>query len=48
MLEEKRQIFEFDEFQLDVAKRQLLRGGEVVPIYSKTFDLLLQHNPGLG
>ena len=31
----------FDEFQLDVAKRRLLRAGEVVPIYSKAFDLLL-------
>ena len=41
MLEEKRQILEFGEFRLDTAKRQLLRDGEVVPLYSKAFDLLL-------
>ena len=34
-------MYEFDEFRLDVAKRQLLREGEVVPLYSKAFDLLL-------
>jgi Tol biopolymer transport system component/DNA-binding winged helix-turn-helix (wHTH) protein len=39
--DEEPKLYEFDEFQLDVAKRQLLRAGEVVPIYSKTFDLLL-------
>src|SRR6478735_2195901 len=41
LIEEKRQVYEFDEFRLDVAKRQLLREGEVVPLYSKAFDLLL-------
>ena len=41
MVEESRQIYEFDEFRLDAAKRQLLREGEVVPLYSKAFDLLL-------
>src|SRR5258705_12889696 len=35
------ETYEFDEFRLDVAKRQLLREGEVVPLYSKGFDLLL-------
>ncbi|MFT3745150.1 MAG: winged helix-turn-helix domain-containing protein [Pyrinomonadaceae bacterium] len=32
--------YEFDEFQLDVAKRRLLRGGEFVAIKPKAFDLL--------
>lgn len=41
MIEETRQVYEFDEFRLDVTKRQLLREGEVVPLYSKAFDLLL-------
>ena len=41
MIEQSRQVYEFDEFRLDVAKRQLLREGEVVPLYSKAFDLLL-------
>ena len=41
MLEEKRQVYEFDEFRLDAAKRQLLREGEIVPLYSKAFELLL-------
>lgn len=41
LIEETRQVYEFDEFRLDVAKRQLLREGEVVPLYSKAFDLLL-------
>jgi Tol biopolymer transport system component/DNA-binding winged helix-turn-helix (wHTH) protein len=41
MLEQTRQVYEFDQFCLDVAKRQLLREGEVVPLYSKAFDLLL-------
>jgi Tol biopolymer transport system component/DNA-binding winged helix-turn-helix (wHTH) protein len=41
LIEESRQVYEFDEFRLDVAKRQLLREGEVVPLYSKAFDLLL-------
>ena len=41
VIEEKRQVYEFDEFRVDAAKRQLLREGEVVPLYSKAFDLLL-------
>jgi Tol biopolymer transport system component/DNA-binding winged helix-turn-helix (wHTH) protein len=41
LLPEKTQFYRFDEFRLDVAKRQLLRAGEVVPLYSKAFDLLL-------
>jgi Tol biopolymer transport system component/DNA-binding winged helix-turn-helix (wHTH) protein len=41
MIEEARQTYEFDEFRLDVRKRQLTRNGEVVPLYSKAFDLLL-------
>ncbi|HEY0350314.1 MAG TPA: winged helix-turn-helix domain-containing protein, partial [Pyrinomonadaceae bacterium] len=41
MIEENRQVYEFDEFRVDAAKRQLLRQGEVVPLYSKAFDLLL-------
>jgi Tol biopolymer transport system component/DNA-binding winged helix-turn-helix (wHTH) protein len=41
VIEENRQVYEFDEFRLDVTKRQLLREDEVVPLYSKAFDLLL-------
>jgi Tol biopolymer transport system component/DNA-binding winged helix-turn-helix (wHTH) protein len=41
LAEESRKVYEFDEFRLDRAKRQLLRQGEVVPLYSKAFDLLL-------
>jgi len=41
VIEENRQVYEFDEFRLDAARRQLLREGEVVPLYSKSFDLLL-------
>lgn len=48
MIEENRQVYEFDEFRLDVAKRQLLREGEVVPLYSKAFDLLLLLVEGNG
>src|SRR6266850_3867850 len=36
-----KQVYEFDEFQLDVIRRQLSRSGEIVPLYSKAFDLLL-------
>jgi len=48
VIEENRQVYEFDEFRLDAAKRQLLRAGEVVPLYSKAFDLLmlLVHSSG--
>ena len=41
MIEEPQRSHEFDEFRVDVLKRQLTRGGEVVPLYSKAFDLLL-------
>jgi len=34
-------LYEFDLFRLDVVKRQLLRGGEIVPLTSKAFDVLL-------
>src|SRR5215471_20694832 len=34
-------VFEFDEFRIDMRKRQLTRAGEVVPLYSKAFDLLV-------
>ncbi|MEW6128138.1 MAG: winged helix-turn-helix domain-containing protein [Acidobacteriota bacterium] len=36
----KQQIYEFDNFRLDVARRQLLRDGEFVQLSSKAFDLL--------
>jgi Tol biopolymer transport system component/DNA-binding winged helix-turn-helix (wHTH) protein len=35
------QLLEFDDFRLDVTRRKLLRQGEVVPLYSKAFELLL-------
>lgn len=41
MIEDPKQVYEFDEFRLDAMKRQLTRHGEVVPLYSKAFDLLL-------
>jgi DNA-binding winged helix-turn-helix (wHTH) protein len=41
LIEDGRQFYEFDEFRLDVMKRQVTRQGEVVPLYSKAFDLLL-------
>ncbi len=41
VIDEAKQVFQFDEFRLDVLKRQLTRNGEVVPLYSKAFDLLL-------
>src|SRR5262249_50744103 len=41
MIDQKRPIYEFDEFRLDAEKRQLFRAGELVPIYSRAFDLLL-------
>src|SRR5215813_4082395 len=34
-------IYEFDEFRVDGAQRRLLRDGQVVPLHSKAFDLLL-------
>jgi len=41
LIEQSRQVYEFDEFRLDVTKRQLLREGVVIPLYSKAFELLL-------
>jgi len=41
VIEDSKQLYEFDEFRLDVMKRQLMRAGEVVPLTSKAFDLLL-------
>jgi len=41
LIEETRQVYEFDDFQLNTARRQLLRDGEVVPLFSKAFDVLL-------
>jgi len=41
VIDEQKQSYEFDEFRLDVMKRQLTCAGELVPLYSKAFDLLL-------
>ena len=41
MIERNKLVYEFGEFRLDVRKRQLMRAGGVVPLYSKAFDLLL-------
>jgi DNA-binding winged helix-turn-helix (wHTH) protein len=41
VIDEPKQVYEFDEFRLDAMKRRLTRHGEVVPLYSKAFDLLL-------
>src|SRR5262249_1200488 len=41
LIDETRQVYEFDDFQLDAARRQLLHKGEVVPLFSKAFDVLL-------
>lgn len=41
MIEPSKLIYEFDEFRIDVLKRQLTRGEIVVPLNSKAFDLLL-------
>src|SRR5512139_1745519 len=32
--------FCFGEFELDISQRRLLKDGETVPLYSKSFDLL--------
>jgi len=40
MTSEKRQVYEFDNFRLDAAERQLSRDGEPVTLPSKAFDLL--------
>ncbi len=41
MLEQKRQIYGFDNFRLDVPNRQLLRDGESVALPAKAFDMLV-------
>lgn len=41
MPDDQKKVFEFDEFRLDLMKRQLTRAGELVPLYSKAFDLLV-------
>ena len=41
MLEQKRQIYGFDDFRLDVPNRQLLRNGESVALPAKAFDMLV-------
>lgn len=41
MIEPSKLIYEFDEFRVDVLKRQLTREGILVPLNSKAFDLLL-------
>ena len=48
MGEESKNNISFNEFELDTAHRQLLRDGEIVPLYAKTFDLLefLANNSG--
>ena len=40
MSETNRDSYRFDEYELDLAKRRLLRSGEVVPLKPKAFDLL--------
>ena len=47
MSRQKRRIYEFDNFRLDVGERQLLRDGKPVVLSAKAFDLLLvlvEHN----
>jgi Tol biopolymer transport system component/DNA-binding winged helix-turn-helix (wHTH) protein len=39
--EELRKIYRFDEFQVDVRKRVLLRAGKLIALNSRAFDLLL-------
>ncbi|MCA1615121.1 MAG: winged helix-turn-helix domain-containing protein [Acidobacteria bacterium] len=48
MSEQNHYIYEFGPFRLDARKRRLLRGGEVVPLTSKTFDTLLALVEGCG
>jgi hypothetical protein len=38
---ETKDFLEFDRFRIDLARRVLLRGGQVVPLPAKAFDLLL-------
>jgi DNA-binding winged helix-turn-helix (wHTH) protein len=41
MSRQPERVYEFGPFRLHVMKRLLVRGGEVVPVTSKVFDLLL-------
>jgi Tol biopolymer transport system component/DNA-binding winged helix-turn-helix (wHTH) protein len=41
MLEQKQQIYSFNNFRLDVPNRQLLRDGRPVPLPAKAFDMLV-------
>lgn len=41
MLEQKQQIYGFDDFRLDVSNRQLLRDGRPVTLPAKAFDMLV-------
>jgi DNA-binding winged helix-turn-helix (wHTH) protein/Tol biopolymer transport system component len=41
MSRQKRRIYEFDNFRLDVGERRLLRDGKAVALSAKAFDLLL-------
>src|SRR5262249_12340341 len=38
---ESKAVYEFDGFRVDAANRLLLRDGEVVPLTSEVFDILL-------
>lgn len=47
MMIQPEHFYSFDEFQLDVPKRRLLRNGNLVPLKPKAFDLLavlVEHN----
>lgn len=41
MFKQEKHFYEFGEFRIDLIKRRLLRGGEIVPLAPKVFDLLL-------
>ncbi|MCM3869660.1 MAG: winged helix-turn-helix domain-containing protein [Pyrinomonadaceae bacterium] len=41
MLKQKQQVYEFDNFLLDVSNRQLERDGRPVPLSAKAFDMLV-------
>jgi DNA-binding winged helix-turn-helix (wHTH) protein/TolB-like protein/Tfp pilus assembly protein PilF len=41
MSEQKQQIYEFDNFRLDVSNRELLRDGATVSLPAKAFDMLV-------
>jgi len=44
----KDEIFVFDEYRLDVRERRIWRGGALVPLSPKTFDLLVVMLQGAG